>query len=385
MIRAAMSMRVLALFCLLICSASAFVALHAHSASSSTGSDPTRPGQVVRQLKRPDEIRGSSRYGSENNSTILSPEEAAAAVGVRPANPKATSKTWQRAWRFHKRMLPLLHAFDRNKPPDSSLSLAVLWWKALSGNDRSSPAFDDGLSYDLLPRGTRAVVSKRLRRFYPRLHHANVEIRTAYLDRAIANVVDEVRQVDASTRIRLIMLGCGYDIRSLKLKKSGLIDEAVEFDLPKVVEAKQKLFRNRLLRRRRRKGMTDHDLPDMTQVDLNRLDDVRSKLDEIVTRGVSAADWRQYHNIMVFEGVMIYLDDGVPSSLLGICSDVLNKHDLGGSLCFADRLENIPEGNLEDAIVELNRNGWDLVEWLPKPGLARHQGSARLLSAAAKQ
>ena len=385
MIRAAMSMRVLALFCLLICSASAFVALHAHSASSSTGSDPTRPGQVVRQLKRPDEIRGSSRYGSENNSTILSPAEAAAAVGVRPANPKATKGTWKRAWRFHKRMLPLLHVFDRNKPPDSSLSLAVLWWKALSGNDQSSPAYDDGLAYDLLPRGTRAVVSKRLRRFYPRLHHANVEIRTAYLDRAIANVVEEVRQVDASTRIRLIMLGCGYDIRSLKLKKSGLIDEAVEFDLPKVVEAKQKLFRNRLLRRRRRKGMTDHDLPDMTQVDLNRLDDVRSKLDEIVTRGVSAADWRQYHNIMVFEGVMIYLDDGVPSSLLGICSDVLNKHDLGGSLCFADRLENIPEGNLEDAIVELNKNGWDLVEWLPKPGLARHQGSARLLSAAAKQ
>ena len=208
-----MSMRVLPLYCLFICSASAFVAggkailpipatctrtcsaqtsLHARSASSnsssSTGSDPTQPGQVVRQLKRPDEIRGSSRYGSENNSTILSPEDAAAAVGVRATSPKATSKTWQRAWRFHKRMLPLLHVFDRNKPPDSSLSLAVLWWKALSGNDESSPAFDDGLSYDLLPRGTRAVVSKRLRRFYPRLHYANVEIRTAYLDRAIANV-----------------------------------------------------------------------------------------------------------------------------------------------------------------------------------------------------
>jgi len=370
-----MRRRRLPLFCLFICSANAF----------STGSEPTQPGQVVRQLRRPNEIRGSNRYGSENNSTILSPEEAAAAVGVRPSNPKATKKTWQRAWRFHKRVLPLLHAFDRNKPPDSSLSLAVLWWKALSGNDKSSPAYDDGLSYDLLPRGTRAVVSKRLRRFYPRLHHANVEIRTAYLDRAIANVVDEVRQVDTSTRIRLIMLGGGYDIRSLKLKQRGLIDEAVELDLPQVVEAKQKLFHNRLLRRRRRKGMTDHDFPYMTAIDLNRLDDVRCKLHEIVTRGGGISDWKKYHNMVVFEGVMIYLDNGVPSALLGICSDVLNKHDLGGSLHFADRLENIPEGNLEDAIVELNRNGWDLVEWLPKPGLARHQGSARLLSTATKQ
>ena len=368
------AMRLLvSIICLLLCSANAFVA------------EPSQPGQVVRQLKRPNEIRGSNRYGSANNSTILSPEEAAAAVGVKPANPRATKKTWQRAWRLHKRMLPILHAFDRNKPPDSSLSLAVLWWKALSGNDKSSPAYDDGLSYDLLPRGSRAVVSKRLRRFYPRLHHANVEIRTAYLDRAIANVVNEVRKEDTTKRIRLIMLGCGYDIRSLKLRQRGFIDEAVEFDLPDVVEAKKKLFDNRLLRRRRRRGMTNQDLPKMMPIDLNQLDDVRKKLEGIVTRGDDKSAWKQYHNIFVFEGVMIYLDDGVPSALLGICSDVLNKHGLDGSLCFADRLERIPEGNIDDGIVELNRNGWELVEWLPKPGLARHQGSARLLSTSAKQ
>ena len=368
------AMRLLvSIICLLLCSANAFVA------------EPSQPGQVVRQLKRPNEIRGSNRYGSANNSTILSPEEAAAAVGVKPANPRATKKTWQRAWRLHKRMLPILHAFDRNKPPDSSLSLAVLWWKALSGNDKFSPAYDDGLSYDLLPRGSRAVVSKRLRRFYPRLHHANVEIRTAYLDRAIANVVNEVRKEDTTKRIRLIMLGCGYDIRSLKLRQRGFIDEAVEFDLPDVVEAKKKLFHNRLLRRRRRRGMKDQDLPIMMPIDLNQLDDVRKKLEGIVTRGDDKSAWKQYHNIFVFEGVMIYLDDGVPSALLGICRDVLNKHGLDGSLCFADRLERIPEGNIDDGIVELNRNGWELVEWLPKPGLARHQGSARLLSTSAKQ
>lgn len=394
----------LSIICLLLCSANAFVAggtvipTHGHphpppiqpSSSSSvlhstasTGSEPSQPGQVVRQLKRPNEIRGSNRYGSENNSTILSPEEAAAAVGVKPANPKATKKTWQRAWRLHKRMLPILHAFDRNKPPDSSLSLAVLWWKALSGNDESSPAYDGGLSYDLLPRGTRAIVSKRLRRFYPRLHHANVEIRTAYLDSAIANVVNEVRKEDTCTpkRIRLIMLGGGYDIRSLKLRQRGLINEAVELDLPNVVEAKKKLFHNRLLRRRRRRGMIDQDLPKMMPIDLNQLDEVREKLEGIVTSSVNNSDSKQYHNIFVFEGVMIYLDDGVPSALLGICSDVLNNHGLDGSLCFADRLEHVPEGNLDDGIVELNNNGWELVDWLPKPGLARHQGSARLLSA----
>jgi len=56
-------------------------------------------------------------------------------------------------------------------------SRACLWWKAIAGNDKSSPVYDYSLSYDLLPPVTRWLVSKRLCRFYPRLHHANVEIR----------------------------------------------------------------------------------------------------------------------------------------------------------------------------------------------------------------
>jgi len=332
--------------------------------------------------KHPNEVRGDNRYGSENNSTIPSPQEVADAVGVKPTNPKATAKTWQRAWRLHKRMLPVLHAFDRNKPPDSSLSLAVLWWKALSGNDASSPASDGGLSYDLLPRATRKIVSRTVRQFYPRLHHANVEIRTAYLDRAITKVVDTARKSDASTRIRLILLGGGYDVRSIKLKERGLIDEAVELDLPQVVEAKHRLLTNRLLKRRRK--MTEADLPDMMPIDLNKIDDVRRSLDEIVTQG-NESEWKQWHNIFVFEGVMIYLDEGIPSELLRLCSNVLHSKDLSGSLCFADRLENIPEGYLSDAITELTSNGWELNEWLPKPGLARHMGQASLLSTLEKQ
>ena len=54
---------------------------------------------------------------------------------------------------------------------------ACLWWKAIAGNDKSSPVHDYSLSYDLLPPVTRWIVSSRLCRLYPRLHHANVEIR----------------------------------------------------------------------------------------------------------------------------------------------------------------------------------------------------------------
>jgi hypothetical protein len=46
-----------------------------------------------------------------------------------------------------------------------------------AGNDASSPVYDYKLSYDLLPPITRTIVHPMLSKFYPRLHHANVEIR----------------------------------------------------------------------------------------------------------------------------------------------------------------------------------------------------------------
>lgn len=352
--------------------------------AKSTPVEPSRPGEAVpvRLLKNPDEIRGENRYGAINNSTIPSAKEAAVAVGVKPPKGNASKKTWQRAWRMHKRVMPLLHLGDRCKPPDSSLSLAVLWWKALSGNDILSPVADDGLSYDMLPYIQRKIVSRRLRRFFPRLHHANVEIRTSYLDRAVSKVVETMHigpGGGSRIKVRLISLGAGYDIRSIKLMERKQIDEAIELDLPEVVEAKTKLFTQRLLKRRR-SSLAQSDLPTLISVDLNKIDGidgVRKQLEGIVCNGSAGEIW---HNIFVFEGVMIYLDKEVPSALLRTCSDVLNRNGMQGSLCFADRLENVPEGDRKYAEEEMARNGWQLNDWLPKPGLARHMGSASLVA-----
>ena len=75
----------------------------------------------------------------------------------------------------------------------------------------------------------------------------------------------------------------------------------------------------------------------------------------------------------------IGLNDGVPSSLLNITSSVLSETNLEGSLCFADRLENVPGGDFDLGVKELENNGWQMKDWCPKPGLARHMGSAKLL------
>jgi len=271
-------------------------------------------------------------------------------------------------------MLPLLHVTDETNPPNSDLCLACLWWKALSGNDDSSPVFDDGLSYDMLPRLTRTVVSRKVRRFYPRLHHANVEIRTAYLDRLVREMAAKAAG-KRKGRVRLISIGSGYDLRSIRMNLEGVVDEATELDREDVVEAKGKMMER--LMRRRKGALKETSLPRLIEVDLNDIDEFTKVLREILGRD----NGYYMTNIFLFEGVMIYLNESVPSNLLKICADVLNEMKCEDSyLCFADRLENVPGGDEALGREELGRNGWELIDWLPKPGLARHMGAAQWLA-----
>lgn len=330
-------------------------------------------------------IRGEGLYGAENNSTILSADQAAAAVGVEPLA-KLPPMVWKYAIRLHAWLIPLLHWNDQYRPPDSQKSLMCLWWKALIAFDlstaswQSSPIPNDNqhqLAYQLLPRSSRWIL-KIAHRVFPRLHHANVEIRTVFLNRAIANIVQEQRRRDETNKdfktkrkIRLIYLGAGYDVRSIYLQQHGLIDQAIELDLPNVIEAKRKLF----TAPRFRTYCPPEQLPSFFPVDLNDLDQVRTILE-----GILAIESCEWYNVLLFEGVMIYLQPGVPHDLLKVCSDALRatNGDAEGMLCFADRLENIPGGDEQLARQEMEATGWELVEWLPKPGLARHMGVARL-------
>jgi len=321
------------------------------------------------------EIRGS-KY-NRSDSSIPSPEVVAQRLNIRPTR-QASKKTWLRAMKIHKRLLPLLHSLDQCKPADSSLNLACLWWKALAGSDKSSPVYDEGLSYDLLPSGFRNIL--KLRKLYPRLHHANVELRTAYLDNAIEDIV---KGIDGEKKIQLICMGAGYDLRGIKMLERKLVDDVVELDLMEVVDAKKRLF-GRLVRRRPWLNAAKNDsneggLPTLVPSDFNNIQDVKEKLRKVIMgRSSSTRDTNEWHTIFTFEGVMIYLDDGVPSALLEVASDVLKDGIVDGSLVLADRLENVPGGDKDLGIKELESGGWTLKDWCPKPGLARHMLSAEL-------
>ncbi len=93
------------------------------SPSSSTYDTNDAVLNINRVAFQQQQIR-ASHYGIANNSTILSPMDAAVAVGVRPTLANATKGTWQRAWKLHRFLLRfLLHVFDLCRPGESKLAL----------------------------------------------------------------------------------------------------------------------------------------------------------------------------------------------------------------------------------------------------------------------
>jgi hypothetical protein len=168
--------------------------------------------------------------------------------------------------------------------------------------------------------------------------------------------------------------------------------ECYELDLPEVVEAKRRLLQTRLFRRRpwlRDAVATEggDSYPKLVATNFNNSEETRRALESILLpppslpRRTDSYEIDDVTNIIIFEGVMIYLDDGIPHSLLRLCSELLETAtpSSNGYLCFADRLENIPGGDFDAACFEMENTGWQLIDWLPKPGLARHMGIARLL------
>ena len=81
---------------------------------------------------------------------------------------------------------------------------------------------------------------------------------------------------------------------------------------------------------------------------------------------------RRTRVIFVVEALLIYLDAAAAERLLDACR---GAPCAAVSLCFADRLAI--DGVDEAAAARLfAARGFDLVRYLPKPGLARHMGVA---------
>jgi len=165
----------------------------------------------------------------------LTADDAARKLKIKPPL-KAPRFVWRAAWNVGKLSLRLLPRLTRSHVPvNSNVNLSVLQWKALSG---------DPVARSLLPgRLSKLTTHPRLLPLYPRLHHANVELRTAYISAA----VDEaIKSLPVGDGLDVVVAGCGFDTLGLRLltkEPSPTRPLAVtEFDLPDVVESKSLLL-----------------------------------------------------------------------------------------------------------------------------------------------
>ena len=311
----------------------------------------------------------------------------------------------------------MLHYFDKCAAKDNNLNLAVLWWKAISGNRVGSSTFDGFIAYDLLPPITRFIVGFPFSWLYPNLHHQNVALRTAFLDKSVLDVLREdqisaqpptnnenVKDLstasdynDDSLIPRVITLGAGFDTRSLRFRgiksdtsttatsttatstsSSTLNADFYEVDLPAVVSQKSNIFQRYLKRR------PNSILPKLYGADLNDLDEVKKQLGLIFSDKNSGdkSNSKKRKTVFVIEAVLMYLKEENVMPLLSACMIEAAKHSSTVELCFADRLPGMPQNDTDlqvekEAAEKLLRSvGLDLLTWQPKPGRARHMGIA---------
>lgn len=371
--------------------------------------------------------KDSSNHHRKSNSTI---DDIYDILQVQPASPCPFPR-WKRwSWKWHSRLLPLLHFGPGNSarpPPDVFVNLRVLWNKALTSIDPKSPAYeaaDHFPTFHLLPHISRWILFRGippLRRLYPRWFHANIELRTVYLNRAIETEVQHIiadhrkqnNPVSSPLSIELIILGGGYDTRSVRtlFRYPQVVTRVWELDFESVVESKQTMLQQSLYRQvpELMASTGEEDTIRFQAVDLNDLERVESILAQISREQKASATATKTkdtttHTIILTEAVLMYLEDGVPPQILQLCLKHFDPTHL--SWIFVDRLKGMngysgsrTKNNKNGSTKNNNKNsyedelassrtmatdylasiGWQLVDLLIKPGATRHMGVARPL------
>ena len=299
------------------------------------------------------------RWLSRRAATNPHLESAARAVQL-PPPADAPRAVWSAAWTLGKRALPLLHAFDDTT--DTNVNLIVLWLKALAGLRRDDGVDDDGVAFAMLPPVTRRIISRPLCHAYPRLHHQNIALRTAFLDKALSA---ELARCPGAT---VCTLGAGFDGRCLRFREANF----VEIDLPHVIQQKRALLARVV--RRRPKLAAPMERTRFYPANLTSSTSATSAL----RAGLEGAE----SIIFLCEALLIYLPSEAGAALLRMCvEEAQNAGSASIVLCFADSLPGVERCDMGSARLALEAAGFqlELDSWTPKPGLARHMGVARAL------
>ncbi len=192
--------------------------------------------------------------------------------------------------------------------------------------------------------------------------------------------IQSILRRDKAASIQIVVLGGGYDTRSIRtLIRYPQVTRAWELDLKPVVDSKRKLIQRLYCQCPLLAGQSVQTELRFLDVDLNDLDQLDAALAQIVQGQTSAAT----HTILLTEAVLMYLNEGIPSKILQRC---LKRFGPKVSWLFVDRLKDVPNVVSEDLVLSRKAateyfasDGWEIVDWLLKPGGTRHLGVARAL------
>ena len=180
----------------------------------------------------------------------------------------------------------------------------------------------------------------------PRLHHQNIKLRAKFLDDAVR---DELRRGDDD--VAVVALGAGFDGRAARAVEGRGPRARRDVDLPEVIAQKRSVL-----------GRADGYGAELIACDL-------------AGAGVEAALARAIANrtrvIFVVEALLIYLDAAAADGTRRVAAARR-----------APRCRSASRTGSRSAASTRRRalfadRGFDLVRYLPKPGLARHMGVAR--------
>lgn len=352
------------------------LAVTASTISTPDSSTPQTPGNDIHSK--------NSAAGPSPSMITLYKEQLTSRFGMQPICSNLPSWVWRWVWIIHRRFwIPLLHhrLIDSSRAQDSAQALTILWCKAMATLDPQSPThvIDNFWTYDMLPPGSRRLLKRIMPwNLFPRLHHANIELRTLYLEKAIQNIT---ARLHPHTNVRLVSLGAGYDTRSLRLLSTGVIQEAVDVDLEPVTNAKVRMIQ-RLVQRRTQRGAKDNSteilVPLLQSVDLNNLTQVDHMLQNVmIPSSLAPSSW---HTIFLTEGVLIFLQPRISDEILKLCAKWTRANKTTASFCFVDQIKDVNQDDEVAArrILKEQAGGWILQDWAFKPGKAKHMGVAML-------
>jgi len=230
----------------------------------------------------------------------------------------------------------LLYASEPEGKLDSSKNLRVLWVRALLA---SLGKLDDDVAFDLLPRSSRWLVGKAAAPFWPDSVTDKlswVVKRTEFIDAVVDNFVAQLPA--GAPPAQVVLVGSGYDTRSLRYTMRGAPLSFFELDLPAVVQAKAVISAR----------LEDRQPPPAASlaVDLNQgAGTVLQRLREECGLDANAP------TLVVVEAVLFYLAPPAKSNLLSEISDLLSTQpaSYGSRLVLADNLAPFVRGPMRAA------------------------------------